>query len=108
MRRRELVRVATADLVGLLPTEQVGEALTAVAEATLAGALEAAVRAIEAERREPLVTRVAVIAMGRLGGHEMGYASDADVLFVHEPLDGADDQDATGDAHWRSPTRCAG
>ena len=74
------------------------EALTAVAEATLAGALEAAVRAIEAERRGPLVTRVAVIGMGRLGGHEMGYASDADVLFVHEPLDGADDQDATADA----------
>ncbi len=98
MRRRELVRVATADLVGLLPTERVGEALTAVAEATLAGALEAAVRAIEAERRETLVTQVAVISMGRLGGHEMGYASDADVLFVHEPLDGADDQDATGDA----------
>jgi [glutamine synthetase] adenylyltransferase / [glutamine synthetase]-adenylyl-L-tyrosine phosphorylase len=36
--------------------------------------------------------------MCRLGGHEMGYASDADVLFVHEPLDGADDQDATADA----------
>jgi glutamate-ammonia-ligase adenylyltransferase len=36
--------------------------------------------------------------MGRLGGQEMGYASDADVLFIHEPLDGADDQEATGDA----------
>jgi glutamate-ammonia-ligase adenylyltransferase len=98
MRRRELVRVATADLVGLLSTERVGEALTAVAEATLAGALEAAVRAIEAERRQPLVTNVAVIAMGRLGGREMGYASDADVLFVHEPSDGADDEEATNDA----------
>jgi [glutamine synthetase] adenylyltransferase / [glutamine synthetase]-adenylyl-L-tyrosine phosphorylase len=98
MRRRELVRVATADLVGLLPTERVGEALTAVAEATLAGALVAAERAIEAERRQPLVTQVAVVAMGRLGGREMGYASDADVLFVHEPLDGADDQEATNDA----------
>jgi glutamate-ammonia-ligase adenylyltransferase len=98
MRRRELVRVATADLVGLLPTERVGEALTAVAEATLAGALVAAVRAIEAERRQPLVTRVAVIAMGRLGGREMSYASDADVLFVHEALDGADEQEANGDA----------
>ena len=83
------------------------EALTAVAE-TLAGALEAAVRAIEAERRGPLVTRVAVIGMGRLGGHEMGYASDADVLFVHEPLDGADDQDATADALAVARTRCAG
>ena len=98
MRRRELVRIATADLVGLLPTERVGDALTAVAEATLAGALEAATRAIEAERRQPLVSRVALVAMGRLGGHEMGYASDADVLFVHEPLDGADDEEATANA----------
>jgi [glutamine synthetase] adenylyltransferase / [glutamine synthetase]-adenylyl-L-tyrosine phosphorylase len=76
----------------------VGEALTAVAGAALSGALEAAVRAIEAERREPLVTRVAVVAMGRLGGHEMGYASDADVLFVHEPIDGADEREATDGA----------
>ncbi|HEY9376008.1 MAG TPA: bifunctional [glutamine synthetase] adenylyltransferase/[glutamine synthetase]-adenylyl-L-tyrosine phosphorylase, partial [Jiangellaceae bacterium] len=62
------------------------------------GALEAATRAIEAERRQPLVSRVALVAMGRLGGHEMGYASDADVLFVHEPLDGADDEEATANA----------
>ncbi|HJU98865.1 MAG TPA: bifunctional [glutamine synthetase] adenylyltransferase/[glutamine synthetase]-adenylyl-L-tyrosine phosphorylase [Jiangellaceae bacterium] len=98
MRRRELVRVATADIVGLLSAERVGEALTAIAGASLAGALEAAVRAIEAERRQPLVTTVAVVAMGRLGGHEMGYASDADVLFVHEPQDGTDEQEATDDA----------
>src|SRR5690606_12447119 len=95
MRRRELFRIATADLVGQLPAEQVGDALTSVAEATLSGALAAAVRAVESERGEPLVTRLAVIAMGRLGGREMGYASDADVLFVHEPLDGADEQEAT-------------
>lgn len=95
MRRREVFRVAAADLVGLLPSERVGEPLTAIAEATLAGAMEAAVRAVEFERREPLVTRIAVIAMGRLGGREMGYTSDADVLFVHEPLDGADEQQAT-------------
>jgi glutamate-ammonia-ligase adenylyltransferase len=98
VRRRELFRVATADLVGLLPTEQAGEALTDVAGATLAGALEAAVRAIEAERRAPLVTQVAVVAMGRLGGREMGYASDADVMFVHQPLDGADETEATDGA----------
>jgi glutamate-ammonia-ligase adenylyltransferase len=98
MRRRELFRIATADLVGGLPTESVGDALTSVAEATLAGALETAVRAVELERREPLVTRLSVIAMGRLGGREMGYASDADVLFVHDPLDGADDREAAESA----------
>jgi glutamate-ammonia-ligase adenylyltransferase len=33
--------------------------------------------------------RIAVIALGRLGGAEMSYGSDADVLFVHEPAAGA-------------------
>ena len=37
--------------------------------------------------------------MGRLGGHELGYGSDADVLFVHDPLDGADERDAHDAAH---------
>jgi [glutamine synthetase] adenylyltransferase / [glutamine synthetase]-adenylyl-L-tyrosine phosphorylase len=98
MRRRELFRVAAANLVGLLPSERVGEPLTAIAEATLAGAMEAAVRAVERDRNESLPTRLALIAMGRLGGREMGYASDADVLFVHEPLDGADEQAAAESA----------
>ena len=35
-------------------------------------------------------TRMLVVAMGRLGGREMGYSSDADVLFVHDPVPGAD------------------
>jgi [glutamine synthetase] adenylyltransferase / [glutamine synthetase]-adenylyl-L-tyrosine phosphorylase len=94
-RRRELFRIAAADLVDAVDTDTVGEPLTAIAEATLSGALEAAVRAVELERREPLLTRFAVIAMGRLGGRELGYASDADVLFVHDPLDGADEKEAT-------------
>jgi glutamate-ammonia-ligase adenylyltransferase len=37
--------------------------------------------------------------MGRLGGHETGYASDADVMFVHDPLPGADAGAATRAAH---------
>jgi glutamate-ammonia-ligase adenylyltransferase len=98
MRRRELFRISAAALNGVLPFGDVGEAVTAVSEATLSGALESAVRAVEAERRGYLCTRVAVIAMGRLGGREMGYASDADVLFVHDPLDGAEEKDATDDA----------
>ena len=32
-----------------------------------------------------LPTRLLVVGMGRLGGHELGYGSDADVLFVHDP-----------------------
>ncbi len=75
--------------------DQVGYALTDVMNATLEGALAAAVRAIEAERRAPLPTRMAIIAMGRLGGDEMSFGSDADVMFVHEPYDGVPGEEAT-------------
>ncbi|MCQ8195692.1 glutamate-ammonia-ligase adenylyltransferase, partial [Streptomyces sp. RCU064] len=43
---------------------------------------------------DELPTRFAVIGLGRFGGHELSYGSDADVLFVHEPREGADDQEA--------------
>jgi [glutamine synthetase] adenylyltransferase / [glutamine synthetase]-adenylyl-L-tyrosine phosphorylase len=42
---------------------------------------------------------MAVIGMGRLGGDEMGFGSDADVLFVHRPRDGADEAKATAAAN---------
>ncbi|MFF3603179.1 bifunctional [glutamine synthetase] adenylyltransferase/[glutamine synthetase]-adenylyl-L-tyrosine phosphorylase [Streptomyces sp. NPDC002463] len=104
VRRRELFRTAAADLIGSYGTEdnpreqdpgalvdRVGEAVTDLNAATIAGALRAAVRA---EWGEELPTRFAVIGMGRFGGHELGYGSDADVLFVHEPREGVDEQEA--------------
>jgi [glutamine synthetase] adenylyltransferase / [glutamine synthetase]-adenylyl-L-tyrosine phosphorylase len=98
VRRRELFRCAAADLVGVVDIDTVGRALSRIAVATLDGALTAAVRAVEAERNRPLPTAVAVVAMGRLGGGEMSYGSDADVMFVHEPAPGADEQDAAASA----------
>ncbi len=94
LRRHELLRTASADLLGRLDVADVGEALTAVAAATLQAGLDAAAREVAAHRGG-LPTRLAIIAMGRLGGAELGYGSDADVLFVHEPLPGADDREAT-------------
>jgi [glutamine synthetase] adenylyltransferase / [glutamine synthetase]-adenylyl-L-tyrosine phosphorylase len=99
IRRRELLRTAAADVLGLAGIEATGEALTDVAGVTVSAALGAAVRAAERSAGRQLPTRLAVIAMGRLGGHEMGYASDADVLFVHEPLPGSSDEEATRAAH---------
>jgi glutamate-ammonia-ligase adenylyltransferase len=58
-----------------------------------------AARKVSAELRGPLPTRFAVIAMGRFGGHECGYGSDADVLFVHDPLPGRPEQEASDAAH---------
>jgi glutamate-ammonia-ligase adenylyltransferase len=104
VRRRELFRTAAADVLGRFgddPAEAVdtaGEALTALNAATLQGALRACIAGWEARNGE-LPTRIAVIAMGRFGGHEMGYGSDADVLLVHEPLLESLDEDAARAAH---------
>ncbi|MFF0286062.1 bifunctional [glutamine synthetase] adenylyltransferase/[glutamine synthetase]-adenylyl-L-tyrosine phosphorylase [Streptomyces sp. NPDC005262] len=104
VRRRELFRTTAADLIGSYGTEEnpaesdpgalvdrVGNAVTDLNAVTLAGALRAAVRE---QWGDTLPTRFAVIGMGRFGGHELGYGSDADVLFVHSPREGVDEQEA--------------
>ncbi len=74
----------------------IGAAVSDLTAATIAGALRAAVR----DRwGDTLPTRFTVIGMGRFGGRELGYGSDADVLFVHEPREGADEQEAAKAAH---------
>jgi glutamate-ammonia-ligase adenylyltransferase len=98
LRRRELLRIGCGDLLGLLDVDAVGRALSDVTAATLTAALETAQRKVSAERKEPLALRLAIIGMGRLGGYEQGYGSDADVLFVFETLDD-DEQSATTAAH---------
>jgi glutamate-ammonia-ligase adenylyltransferase len=88
LRRRELLRVAAANVLGLIGLAETADALTAITTASLEAVLAAAAAKIELELREPLPTRFAVIAMGRYGGHESGFGSDADVIFVHDPLPG--------------------
>jgi [glutamine synthetase] adenylyltransferase / [glutamine synthetase]-adenylyl-L-tyrosine phosphorylase len=90
VRRRELFRIATADLLGGLGLDDVERALTDVTSALLEGALALARRIVEERHGGPLPTRLAIIGMGRFGGGELGYGSDADVLFVHDPLPGGD------------------
>ena len=99
IRRRELFRVAVADLLGLLDVEEVGYALTDVMVAALDAGLAVARTAVERERGAPLPTVMAVVAMGRFGGCELGFGSDADVMFVHEPVPGASSQEASTAAH---------
>ncbi|WP_420033303.1 bifunctional [glutamine synthetase] adenylyltransferase/[glutamine synthetase]-adenylyl-L-tyrosine phosphorylase [Streptomyces sp. cg28] len=104
VRRRELFRTCAADIIASYGTEdtpavadqgalvdQVGGAVSDLTAATLAATLRAVVRD---GWGDTLPTRFAVIAMGRFGGHELGYGSDADVLFVHEPREGVSDQEA--------------
>ena len=77
----------------MLSPRQVCAALSSVWVAVLAATLESVQRSMETgDRGRP--ARLAVIGMGRLGGAELGYGSDADVLFVCEPVEGADERDA--------------
>ena len=98
LRRRELLRTAAADLLGVTTVEETEEALTVITAVTIGGALEAAIGQFERESG-PLPTRITIVGMGRFGGRETGYGSDADVMFVHDPLPGAADQAASRAAH---------
>jgi glutamate-ammonia-ligase adenylyltransferase len=91
LRRHEVLRVACADLLGLMPPADVCAALTEVWGAVLHSALDVVVRS---RPGRPTPARLTVIGMGRLGGAELGYGSDADVLFVCEPRDGVSEHDA--------------
>jgi glutamate-ammonia-ligase adenylyltransferase len=103
-KRRELVRVAVRDLTGDLPVERVGAELAALAQACLEAGLAVAMReAGEGPRSSgglglsppgPPPVRVAVLGMGKLGGTELSYTSDLDVLFCHEPAEGVDPETA--------------
>src|SRR6201996_296496 len=97
--RRELFRIAAADLLGLIKRAETAGALAAGGAGRGGAALTAALRTFEHDSGEPLPTRVAVIGMGRFGGHEMSYGSDADVMFVHDPLPDADEAAAGRAAH---------
>jgi len=85
IRRRELFRIAAGDLLGENDVLSVGAALTDLASATIDATLAVAREAA----REP-VPRIAVIAMGRWGGREMSYSSDADAMFVMEDANNGD------------------
>ena len=77
MRRRELFKISASDVLGLTEIETVGNQLTAVATATISGTLSAIVR------QTPNAPKFSIIAMGRYGGGELSYGSDADVMFVY-------------------------
>lgn len=92
IRRREILRIAVADSAGLLDQEQVGAALADTDRAAVLGALRVAEGIVSAGG--PLKTTVLVVAMGRQGGREIGYGSDADVMYVHRALPGFSDAEA--------------
>lgn len=93
LRRAELARIACADVLGMLNVEEVCAALSTVWVAVLNAGLAVTIREhIQSKgmTEEDVPARIAVIGMGRLGGKEIGYSSDADVMFVCEPTSAAE------------------
>lgn len=99
LRRRELIRIAVADLLHRLDVTEVGTALSALTAAVVDGAL-GAVTGNHQLQDEPAAVGLgfAVLALGRLGGREQSYGSDVDVLFVYEPGPGVTDGEALAPA----------
>jgi [glutamine synthetase] adenylyltransferase / [glutamine synthetase]-adenylyl-L-tyrosine phosphorylase len=111
-KRRELLRIAVRDLLARRPAgggsavgvvEQVGVELAWLAEACVQAGLVVAARGSgvlvggpAGEAAAGGVARLAVVGMGKLGGAELNYVSDIDVVFCHEPLEGVDGQVAAG------------
>ena len=84
-----VLRVGLADFAGALDPLAVCAELTAIAEACLEHALAiVALQLAERHGRPPDTARLAVLGLGKLGGRELGYAADLDVVFV---FDGGDD-----------------
>ncbi len=81
----EVFRTLVRDVEGHVTVEQVADDLSALADATLQCAMRWAWSHLKARHRaEP---RFAVIAYGKLGGKELGYGSDLDVVFVYDDDD---------------------
>ena len=78
----EVFRTLVRDVEGHITVEQVADDLSALADATLALAMRWAWKHFrQAHRDEP---RLAVVAYGKLGGKELGYGSDLDVVFLYD------------------------
>ncbi len=84
----EVFRTLVRDVEGHITVEQVADDLSALADATLCQALRWCWKHLkQAHRAEP---RLAVIAYGKLGGKELGYGSDLDVVFLYDDADEAE------------------
>lgn len=84
----QLFRLLAQDLEGVLTVEKLADHLSALADIFVGATIDATWKTISQRHRE--VPKFAVIAYGKLGGKELGYASDLDVIFLYDD----DDQEA--------------
>jgi glutamate-ammonia-ligase adenylyltransferase len=78
----EVFRTLARDVEGVLSVEQVADDLSALAESTLAITVDWCWQRLKNRHRES--PQLAIIAYGKLGGKELGYGSDLDLVFVYE------------------------
>ncbi|MFG6401476.1 bifunctional [glutamine synthetase] adenylyltransferase/[glutamine synthetase]-adenylyl-L-tyrosine phosphorylase [Microbacterium sp. P04] len=81
LRRREMLRTAMAGVLGVITIEDLAQALTTITEVSIQATLRAVWPDIVPPEDDDL--DFAVIAMGRFGGAELGFGSDADVMYVY-------------------------
>ena len=86
-----VLRVAVCELLNLLPLMKASDALTLIAEVVLSRSLELAWRHLVARHGSPTTTsgevqerQFVVIAYGKLGGRELAYGSDLDLVFLYD------------------------
>jgi len=85
IRRKETLRVAIGFVVGSLDLDAVSKGLSDITEAYLVSMQELATASM-LTRLGSLSQELAIVAMGRFGGAELGFGSDADVMFVYKPI----------------------
>lgn len=93
-KQTQLLRIAAADIAGTLPVMKVSDHLTWLAEAMIDAVVQQAWLQMVARYGQPmhLAERegrgFAVVGYGKLGGWELGYSSDLDLIFLHDcPVD---------------------
>ncbi len=83
----QIFRLLVADLDGRLSVERLADHLSALADSTLALAIEYAWRSLARRHRD--LPCFAAIGYGKLGGKELGYESDLDLIFLYDDEDPA-------------------
>ncbi|MDP8928322.1 MAG: bifunctional [glutamine synthetase] adenylyltransferase/[glutamine synthetase]-adenylyl-L-tyrosine phosphorylase, partial [Actinomycetota bacterium] len=85
-KRRELARIVVRDLAGDAPATVVGGELSALGEACLECGLHAVLDELLADPADA-PARIGIIGLGKLGGGELNYVSDLDLVFIHTPAE---------------------
>jgi [glutamine synthetase] adenylyltransferase / [glutamine synthetase]-adenylyl-L-tyrosine phosphorylase len=82
-RRRQLLRILLRDVMQFADVSETTEDISNLADAILNATSHAVRREIAAERGTPPGSQVSVIALGKLGGRELNYSSDIDLMFIY-------------------------